>query len=278
MSSPRFFQDKPPFNYRIGSSALVVELHTHPKYELFYLLRGQRRYFINGATYDLRPGDLVLIPPYVAHQVLPVPYTDPREQFERYLLFPQQAHFSPELRPCFERHYYHLAGEDSTAIRRELELIGQEMERDDEYTYPMYLTCLERILIRLARHYPQAEQAPPPSDAHIDQIVEDVVLYIQRNAHRDLTLPDTAHLFKVSPGYLSTAFREIMGIGYNAYVNKTRLARSLKLLSSTDLSVAQIAAQCGFHNSNYFATVFKKAMGVSPTAYRKPSSHDTIEE
>ena len=69
-----------------------------------------------------------------------------------------------------------------------------------------------------------------------------------------------------------------MGVGYNAYVNKTRLARSLKLLSSTDLSVAQIAAQCGFHNSNYFATVFKKAMGVSPTAYRRPRSQETIEE
>ena len=277
MSSPRYFRDAPPFSYRTGPASLVVELHTHPKCEMFYLLRGHRRYFVNGATYDLQPGDLILIPPNVAHQVTPIPYSDPAEHFERYLLFPQQAHFSPELLPCFERHLYHLTSEDSAEICHEFERIGQEVERDDEYTYPMYLTCLERILIRLARNYRNPQQNPSDSGHHIDHIVEDVLLYIQRNAHRDLTLPDTARMFGISPGYLSTAFREIMGVGYNSYLVKTRLAKSLKLLTSTDLSVAQIADQCGFRNSNYFATVFKKAMGVSPTAYRKQSSNEILE-
>ncbi|MBO5909176.1 MAG: helix-turn-helix domain-containing protein, partial [Clostridia bacterium] len=42
-----------------------------------------------------------------------------------------------------------------------------------------------------------------------------------------------------------------------------------KLLKSTTLSVTEISIKCGFNDSNYFATVFKKINGISPKRYSK---------
>ena len=47
-----------------------------------------------------------------------------------------------------------------------------------------------------------------------------------------------------------------------------RLDRAKELLQSTDFGIAQIAAACGFNDSNHFAKLFRSRVGVSPSQYR----------
>ena len=47
-----------------------------------------------------------------------------------------------------------------------------------------------------------------------------------------------------------------------------RVSKAIELLNSTSLSITEISAECGFNDSNYFATVFKKIVGTSPNLFR----------
>ena len=52
------------------------------------------------------------------------------------------------------------------------------------------------------------------------------------------------------------------------YVALRRMGEAQNLLINTDMSITQIAAQVGYNNSNYFQSVFKRAMGITPREYR----------
>lgn len=60
-----------------------------------------------------------------------------------------------------------------------------------------------------------------------------------------------------------------MGKTPNRYLSDCRMARAKLLLVSTELSVAQIALQSGFHQSSYFIKVFRQLEGMPPNQYRR---------
>ena len=71
-------------------------------------------------------------------------------------------------------------------------------------------------------------------------------------------------------------FREIAGDTPLHYLIKRRITASLSMLYTTDLSIEEIAVACGFHNANYFAKVFRKYTGKSPTEFRKSDNSPII--
>lgn len=52
------------------------------------------------------------------------------------------------------------------------------------------------------------------------------------------------------------------------FILKIRIDRAKELLDFTDKSIADIAESSGFQDQNYFARIFKKITGVSPSQYR----------
>lgn len=53
----------------------------------------------------------------------------------------------------------------------------------------------------------------------------------------------------------------------NEFITYVRISNAEALLSGTDLSVTEIAGRCGYGDSNYFASVFKKIKGITPHRY-----------
>ena len=64
-------------------------------------------------------------------------------------------------------------------------------------------------------------------------------------------------------------FKKNLGMTFTEHLNQTRVGKSCSLLTSTTLSLSEIASRCGFEDQSYFSKVFKKQMGVSPKEYRK---------
>ncbi len=83
-----------------------------------------------------------------------------------------------------------------------------------------------------------------------------------------LTLQDIASSVHVNPAYLSTLFKKEMSISYTDYINRLRIDRAKILLFKTDLSVIEIATQCGFADQSYFTKVFKRIESCTPKSYR----------
>lgn len=87
-------------------------------------------------------------------------------------------------------------------------------------------------------------------------------------ADETLTLGRIACEVQVSANYLSSVFSQNMRMTFTEYVTDKRIDKAKKLLRSTDLATAEVAAQVGYKDSHYFSFVFKKTQGVSPREYR----------
>ena len=96
----------------------------------------------------------------------------------------------------------------------------------------------------------------------------------QRFNEPDFSLKVLAKCVALSPGYLSTLFKDIFGITFHDYLTAERLERAKILLLSTGLKNYEVAEQVGFEDPNYFSTAFKKRFGISPSKYRASAGGD----
>lgn len=104
---------------------------------------------------------------------------------------------------------------------------------------------------------------------HYSLPVQRAIAYIDTDLTADLSLRALAQAQKLSPGYLSTIFKNETGSTVTEYVNTRRVRQAIRLLNSTHLQIQTIARLCGIPDVNYFSKVFKKITGKSPMEYRK---------
>ncbi len=108
----------------------------------------------------------------------------------------------------------------------------------------------------------QAVATPRPGRRHA--LYLRVCAFLEEHSSYAHTRENVAARFGISAGHLTRLFREEGGMGFNAFLNTLRLRKAGMLLSSTALSVGQIALQCGFADPAYFSRLFRKRYGVSP--------------
>lgn len=99
--------------------------------------------------------------------------------------------------------------------------------------------------------------------------IQRVVRYIKKNYTQNITSETLCKEFFCSRSHLSHVFNAQMGQTLKQYLHGLRVESAKTLLSSTQLSVAEIALSVGFLEPNYFCAVFKKATSLTPSAYRK---------
>jgi AraC family transcriptional regulator, dual regulator of chb operon len=71
------------------------------------------------------------------------------------------------------------------------------------------------------------------------------------------------------PGHIARCMREHLGQTPSAWVNERRLEHAARMLESSNLTITEIAAECGFENLSYFHRLFQRKYGMSPLKYRK---------
>lgn len=96
-----------------------------------------------------------------------------------------------------------------------------------------------------------------------------VKAYIDHHYCEEITLKSIAEDLNFNPYYLAHAFKEHIGYSPMQYIIRRRIGEAQNLLISTDRSITDIALSCGYNNSNYFQSVFKNLMGMTPGQYRR---------
>ncbi|MGN0706507.1 MAG: helix-turn-helix transcriptional regulator [Faecalibacterium sp.] len=99
--------------------------------------------------------------------------------------------------------------------------------------------------------------------------VQKVVNYINLNVAAPHTLKKLAAMCHISPTYLSGLFKQETGTTLIDYINTQRVLRGANLLIYTDRPITDIAEEVGFLDVNYFARIFKRTFGTTPTRYRR---------
>ncbi|MGN0867587.1 MAG: helix-turn-helix transcriptional regulator [Oligosphaeraceae bacterium] len=101
-----------------------------------------------------------------------------------------------------------------------------------------------------------------------------IALRYRENLH----LQDAAEACQVTPNYLSALLKSVTGKTFKELLTEQRLVEAEACLKYRTLSIAEIAAQCGFQDSNYFSVVFRKYFGASPSEYRLHWGTDRLGE
>ncbi len=82
-------------------------------------------------------------------------------------------------------------------------------------------------------------------------------------------LDDLAQRLEVSKPHLIRTFTREVGISPGKYITRARITYAKLLLSEPDMSIAFAAEAAGFAGSNYFAKVFRRETGLSPTEFQQ---------
>lgn len=100
------------------------------------------------------------------------------------------------------------------------------------------------------------------------QWVSDALVFMNRNISRNLTASDIYRQVGLSHTQVDKVFRSRLGTSVQGEIAAMRLERAQHLLSSTTLSIAEIAPRCGFSSPQYLIRSFTKKFGKPPAAWR----------
>lgn len=92
--------------------------------------------------------------------------------------------------------------------------------------------------------------------------------YISTHLAEELTVEIICNYFQIGKTCLYALSNKYFGMGIASFIRKARIDKAKELLiESPDLKLAEVALRCGFRDYNYFITVFKRVVGVSPKKY-----------
>lgn len=255
----------------------MVDRHFHDTYELYYLLEGQRYYFIDRQTYLVKAGDVVMIKPNQIHK------TSMAEEsyHNRILLQIDGQAMDPFLRACkmggMETVYsgdamiLTIPERERPDIENLLFQIQREMkEKQRQYEVGVRLKLAELFLtlLRSQKRVPLLEEKQKVQTWK-HQKVHEVADYLLNHPETEESLEELAKRFYISKSYLSRIFREVTSFTVNEYKNINRIKKSQQLLVHSTYSITEISEILGFENLTYYERVFKKYAGMTPLKYRK---------
>ena len=263
------------FHYR-DAKFEGVPVHQHDFYEVYYFIGGSVEYSVEGRTYELKSGDLLLINPLELHQ----PRIAPDQQdYERIVLWINKNYLSElcfnktSLTRCFDS-----SQPDHTNLLRPSkiqqtyisamldELItentsdGYAVEIASEAILLRFLVELNRLTITSSMNIKKEEVS--------SSIIPDVLEYINNHFCEKLTLSEIADEFFVSKYYLSHAFNNVVGTSVHRYIVLKRLIHAKQMLLS-GIKSTTAATNCGFNDYAGFYRAFTAEYGVTPTEFVK---------
>ena len=238
-----------------------MEPHCHNLYEIYFMTEGQCRYFIDGNTYQLYAGDLVIIPDGVIHNS---EYSD--SVHSRLLINCSSDIIPEEVRAELSSLLYLYRNPRTVPQIRELfHKIGEEYAKGDAISNGVLRCYTEILFYTLLRN---AEHRHPIDVTN--RTVSAAIEYMKNELSSEITLKSMAKHFSVSEEHLSRIFKKETGVGFSPYLSFLRMKKAEELLiHSSESRITEIAYACGFSDSNYFSSQFKKVHGISPKKFQK---------
>lgn len=246
-------------------------MHCHEAVELVSVERGGLCAHIGGETVELAEGEILLINSDAAHYIEAengAVFSYIQVEMRQYRDFSpfdgRQMLYSFILKNT-ERAYCKCSADSELGrlfcgVRRE---ISEQMPFYDRYI-KSYIMLLFAVMCREGMIYDAERERPEMSESLLK-----LARLIDGGYRGRLTLDGLAARVGYSKFDLCRKFKEATGRTIVDYINYVRLYHAKRMLGKPDLSITEIALECGFSGAPYFTKVFRKYNGCSPGAYRK---------
>lgn len=247
-----------------------IGCHTHPRWELSYVICGGGTRNVGDTTEPIVEGEIILLPPNISHVWrFDKDKTDREGNIRNISVFFQPSIMDgmidlfPELRKPLEI---------ITAQTQAISYKGGTHDRIQKLLLSMRgLTATDRLPLMMELIIAMSDVSGVRQvgrDNALDRIgqrCEKVRIYCACNYSRDIKLDELARYVGMNKSAFCTFMRRHMGMSLSHYVNTMRLERAKeKLISFPDRSISEIALDCGFANVTYFNKLFKMRYGCTP--------------
>ena len=126
-----------------------------------------------------------------------------------------------------------------------------------------------------AEEHPQGREEGNES-LRLSLIREDIRTYIGKNFQNDISMQSAAQFMGYSEAYFCKLFKQCFRVNFSAYLNEYRIDKAKVLMADPRISIKDIGSACGYSDSNYFARVFKRITGQTPSDYRLAAAEKAI--
>lgn len=253
--------------------------HYHDFHKLLYFESGSVSYYVEGETYQLSPGDLVLVPAGEVHR----PVIHDTSPYHRLILYLSPAFFEKyksqgiDLARCFSlcsrRHSHvlrpgHLRGTPLEMQLKNLIFSCRDAQRFSSPAQKLFETSALLQFLLLLNSIPEGEALSFPAASGSNRQVLGALSYINTHLSEDLSIDRIAGACYLNRSYLMHLFRRETGYTLGSYITEKRLfAARTMIQSGSPVTVACL--QSGFSSYTAFYRAYRKKFGEPPKDSRK---------
>lgn len=249
-----------------------IGVHHHDFYEVYFFLSGNVCFRVEGRTYHLGSGDILLINPQELHQS----EISPDSPYERIVLWIDRAYLAElsradaDLFTCFDHemenhtNLLRLSKTRRAAIAQLLEKLTHEFYSEEFGSQLISEGLLMQFLVEINRYV--RTNANKATKREESPLISQVLGYIGAHFHENITLESLAATFFVSKYYLSHEFRNQVGTSVYRYVIFRRLMHARTLMAEGQ-APGEVYGICGFGDYANFYRAFKAEYGISPREF-----------
>lgn len=222
------------------------QMHSHPSWEVILHKSGHATSHIGNAVYEINAGDILIIPPGTKHDgESETGYSD--------------MYFQADNLDFFESFVVHDFDGSVLTLMNMLHKVMIEKEQN----FNQIANNIAETICQYIKKYSEMNFRYP--------FVNELKNIIYKNiSNPTFDLSEEIKKLGFNSDYLRRCFKHELGKTPLEYLTTLRLNQSKVLLKQdTFISIEDVSAQCGFNDSFYFSTCFKKHIGSSPLQYRK---------
>ena len=258
---------------------MPIRSHSHEYLEFVYLMEGSTTEIIDGKPYPMEPGDLFLLAPGTAHY--DITFSDDALLFfimARTKTFDTAFHsllrhddilssfFSRVLFHDLQDAYILIKSSGDEILKTHIYDLFMEFSDIDPYTSRIANVEFEWLCIHLLQKHISHIQDTSAQQKSIN--TKKLLFYIEENS-RTVTIDDVCRRFNYSRGHIQRMIKKTTGLTFIEYVTRIKIRRACELLKNPSLQIQHVSEAAGFNDESNFFRCFKKAMGVSPSQYRR---------
>lgn len=247
------------------------DAHSHDFHKMVFCLKGRVTYIMEGNSYELQAGDILLIPQGQIHRSI----LHGESIYERMILWVKDSFLSlfgetalllPFAPRDGDKALYRPSVSRRSCLLEKLMGIEQAQKSGLPGARLMQDTWLIQFLLELNH---QLTLLPPLPSAAVrtDPKVQEILLYINTHLEEEMTVEKLSRQFFISPSHLMHSFRQHAGCGVHQYIRQKRLSFACERLREGE-RVLQAAAQAGFRDYSAFLKAFRSQYGYSPREMR----------
>lgn len=120
----------------------------------------------------------------------------------------------------------------------------------------------------IRKPYEEQRYLEGSGDRHADELIAEIQFWLRTHLNTELTLTDIAKLFGMSQRSFTRRFKAATGTRATQYWQQLRIETAKELLSSSNLTIQEIADQVGYQDQGHLTRLFKQNLNLTPKAYR----------